>query len=43
MAGGGIEETTFQQNAASLLGHVQHVNTREMCRSFFWGEGRERH
>ena len=39
---GRIDDQEFLQSAASLLGHVHHLNTRSMCRSFFWGEGRMR-
>ena len=37
-----IDEDKFLQCASSLLGHVQQVTTREMCRSFFWGQGHRR-
>lgn len=39
---GEIGEDKFLQSASSLLGHVQQVNTREMCRSFFGDQGRRR-
>ena len=38
---GELDDQGFLQSASSLLGHVHHLNTRAMCRSFFWGRGPE--
>ena len=38
---GELDDQGFLQSASSLLGHIHHLNTRSMCRNFFWGRGPE--